>query len=298
MIIAQIEGGLGSQMWGYAAARRLALSLGTDVYIDTRNYRTYTKFKPELHHFDVEAYLLDDAHADEICGTQNERVRVVAPAHLHMDRSILEITDFPVLMVGNYISEDYFGDVKDLVRREFRRITDPDEHGVAGRRAVDEIRSNGFAPVSLHVRHGDYVNEEHITKVHGVCTEEYYEHAIELMRKLVPNAWFVLFSDDTAWLERSFALSNQTIIPASPGSAPVEDMQLMSACDHHILANSTYSWWGAWLGHNHSKHVIGPRPLLADRSLNTEDMLLRDWISLGMTPRPTYRPLAARGALA
>jgi hypothetical protein len=287
MTIAQIEGGLGSQMYGYAAARRLASKYGVEVLIDARNYRTYTKFQPELHHFDVDATLLSHEQADNLCGVDNSRVPVVRPAHLHVDRSILDLQDPHVLMVGNYVSEDYFFDVTDIVRRDFKRVTDPDPYGLAAAHELRDRRAKGYELVSVHVRHGDYVNEADVNRVHGVCTPEYYERAISLMRRLVDNPWFVFFSDDTPWIEAQFDFPNRTITRPPVGTAPVEDMMLMASCDHHITANSSFSWWGAWLAEPREKqNVICPRPYIADRTLNTEDWPLRSWISLGSTQRP------------
>jgi hypothetical protein len=287
MTIAQIEGGLGSQMFGYAAARRLALRYDTEVLLDLRNYRTYMKFQPELQHFDVDATALTYEQADELCGVHNEKIQVVRNAHLHVDRSILQLPTPWVLMIGNYVSEDYFFDVIPTIRKDFVRLTEPDDYAKSTSDTLQGIREKGYSLVAVHVRHGDYVSEADVNYVHGVTTSEYYANAMQLMEQLVNNPWFVFFSDDTPWIEANFRITNRTVTQPPPGTAPIEDMMLMASCDHHIIANSGYSWWGAWLSKNETQRVICPRPIIADRTKNTEDMPLRNWISLGSTIRPS-----------
>ncbi len=149
VVIAQIEGGLGSQMWAYAAARRLAIKHNAEVFIDTRNYRTYTKFQPELHHFDVDAVLLSNIDADAICGPNNELIRVVEPAHLHFDKSILEIEDPSVLMRGNYVCEDYFYDVVDTIRKDFTRVSEPTLYAAEMQETIEDIKDTADINLSL-----------------------------------------------------------------------------------------------------------------------------------------------------
>ncbi|TNM69376.1 alpha-1,2-fucosyltransferase [Streptomyces sp. NP160] len=294
MTIAQVEGGLASQMFGYAAARRLALKHGADVLIDPRNYRTYTKFQLELHHFDVQAVLLSPEQADEICGRLDEAVTVVRPRHLHVDQAVLELDRPHVLMKGNYVSEDYFHDVEDVLRRDFRRTSLPTEYAAGARAAIDAHRARGGAPVAVHVRRGDYVSEAHTNRFHGTCTLDYYARARDVITRTVEDPWFFVFSDDPEWCKTRFSGSRTTVFHAPPGTPPVEDMLLMAACDHHVIANSTYSWWGAWLGKTDRQVVIGPRPFLADRTHNTDDILPRHWLTLGASPSPGHGAGAAR----
>ncbi len=283
MLITQIEGGLGSQMFGYAAARRLAIKHGVDVYIDTRAFRGYEKFQPELHHLDVDAILLTDEQADEICGKDNEKITVVRPAHLHVDHSILELDQSFLLMVGNFVSEDYFFDVKDVIRRDFTRVSEPTSYALAMQQTINDIKARGYEPVSVHVRRGDYVTEAHTNRSHGVCGTDYYERAFALINRIVDNPWFVIFSNDIEWVADNFKMPNSTIARPPRNTPPVEDMMLMASCRHHVIANSGYSFWGAWLGEHPEQVVIGPRPFIADRSINTEDIMLRHWISLNCT---------------
>lgn len=286
MTIALIEGGLASQMFGYAAARRLALQHGAKVFIDPRNYRTYTKFQPELHHWDIDAVMLTPEQADELCGPGNELVSVVAPRHLHFDRAVLDIPTPMVYMAGNYVSEDYFADVDETLRKDFRRVTEPHAYGVETMEAIEAKRAEGYTPVALHIRRGDYVQEDHVLRAHGSCSPEYYANATGLIERMVENPWYFVFSNDGDWCEENMAGERRTITHAPSDAPPIEDMLLMAACDHQIIANSGFSWWAAWLAERPGQIVVGPRPFMADRTLNTEDILRRGWISLGTQPRP------------
>lgn len=289
MTIARIEGGLGSQMMAYAAARRLALQHGLKVLLDARNYRYYKKFQVELHHFDIDAILLDDDQADEICGPDGSldpQVPVVRPAHLHVDRTILDLPSGMVSMWGNYVSEDYFSDIEEVLRKDFRRVTEPVPYAVETAEMIRQVEQLGFEPVAVHVRRGDYVLEEHVRVAHGTCSPEYYRNAFRLVERAVDNPWYFIFSNDSDWTAQHFAGENRTVTRPPADAPPVEDMLLMAACRHHIIANSGYSWWGAWLGDNPGQVVVGPRPFMADRTLNTEDLMRRQWFTLGTQPRP------------
>lgn len=300
MVMVLLEGGLGSQMFGYAAGRRLALVHNTELKIDTRNYRNYTKFRPELHHFNVQASFPSWEECEQICGPNNERVRTVEPAHYHVDPSILDIADPSVLMVGNCISEDYFFDVVDVIRNDFTRKTVPDGYAQGVEQYIDTLAQRGYSPVAVHVRRGDKALEPSVNHVHGVATVEFYEQAMALMSRLVDNPWFIFFSDGPDWVEAHFNMPNANVTKAPAGTAPIEDMMLMAKCHHHILGNSTYSWWGAWLAEQRDDHVvIGPRPIMADRTQNTEDVMLRSWISLGATERanPSLRVSPGRASI-
>nr|WP_255480789.1 alpha-1,2-fucosyltransferase [Quadrisphaera sp. RL12-1S] len=189
-------------------------------------------------------------------------------------------------MVGNYTSEDYFFDVADVIRSDFKRVSTPDAYAVEANEAIRAKRAEGYSPVALHVRRGDYVQEAHTLAAHGVCSPEYYANAVLLVERLVENPWYFVFSNDAAWSAEHLGGERRTVMWPTPSTPPVEDMFLMAECDHHIIANSTYSWWAAWLGEKPGQVVVGPRPFMADRSMNTEDTLRRNWISLGIQPRP------------
>ena len=151
MTIVQLEGGLGSQMFGYAAARALALRHGADVYLDLRQYRYYKKHLPQLHHFDVAATVLTNEQADELCGPDDSLVTSVRPRHLHVDHAILSLSSPHVLLRGDYLSQDYFHDAVDVIRKDFRRITPPSAHAVS---VAHEIQPVSYTHLDVYKRQG------------------------------------------------------------------------------------------------------------------------------------------------
>lgn len=130
--------------------------------------------------------------------------------------------------------------------------------------------------VSVHVRRGDYLDASHGGMYTGICTEGYYQKAMERIRKSVPDAVFYVFSNDTDWAKAHFAGKDCVVAEGGTEDTGYQDMYLMSLCQHHIIANSSFSWWGAWLGRNPEKKVIAPDRWLNGtecRDIYTENMI-------------------------
>ena len=167
-------------------------------------------------------------------------------------------TSEDVTLFGYFQSEKYFSKHKDFIKKEFtfkKQLTDAPS-----------------GKISLHVRRGDYLNlQEH----HPPCTMSYYNKAMDLF----PGGQFLVFSDDIDWCKRNFKGKN---VEFSMGESAEDDLQLMSKCDHHIMANSSFSWWGAWLGNNKDKRVVAPKQWFgpAKRGYDTKDLYCEDWIVL------------------
>lgn len=130
--------------------------------------------------------------------------------------------------------------------------------------------------VALHVRRGDYVSEPHTQKFHGNLSMEYYNTGIELIRQKYPNAKFFIFSDDTQWCKENF--SEHTVVD---GTNHIDDLWLMSLCQHAIIANSAFSWWGAWLGDEKPERiVIAPEKWFNNPDQPSRDIVPERWIKL------------------
>lgn len=160
-----------------------------------------------------------------------------------------------VYFKGFYQSERYFDDIKEEVRRAF--TFDTQKANAQTLRMKEHIETDPFA-VSLHVRRGDYLEPEHWNAIGCVCQLSYYQHALAEMERLVPDASYYVFSDDLEWVKQHLHLSKATYIDWNRGSDSWQDMMLMSCCRHHIICNSTFSWWGAWLNPRQDKQVLVP----------------------------------------
>lgn len=168
----------------------------------------------------------------------------------------------PHLLIGNWQNEDYFRDSCYIIRDAFQF---PDTLSPRTARLMDSLKSMSNS-VSIHVRRGDYLSPQFCKYYVGVCTDEYYIKAIETICAKIESPRFVVFSDDIAWSMENFPLqSNAIVVDWNQGEDSWQDMLLMSCCKHHIIANSSFSWWGAWLGDLQGKTItVCPKRWYAD----------------------------------
>lgn len=291
MVIVRLNGGLGNQMFQYAAGRALADRLGVELLLDTRAFEHALAFQP----FTRRAYALSPfklrarlATAADLKGWPvwvveiGMRLRFVRPLfrRWHFESAItydpgLRTLHEPVCLVGYWQSERYFIDFADGIRADF---TLRDRLCGANARLLELAHSAGS--VSLHVRRGDFVGLKNAAQVHGLCSIDYYRHAIDLVRKRCPECHFLIFSDDPQWACAELPLDASAVFVTGNAEKPEQDLILMSACNHHIIANSSFSWWGAWLAVNPSKIVIAPKQWFLNAPHDISDLIPDGWIRM------------------
>lgn len=156
---------------------------------------------------------------------------------------------------GFYQSEKYFSDIKDEIRKAFTFNLE-----IANAKSLEIIKKIDADnnAVSIHIRRGDYLQPKHWESIGCVCQLPYYKNALSELEKRIPNPSYYVFSDDIAWVKENIPLENATFINWNKGEDSWQDMMLMSHCRHHIICNSTFSWWGAWLNPRKDKVVIIP----------------------------------------
>jgi hypothetical protein len=292
MIIVNLKGGLGNQMFQYACGRALSLrnkargATGT-LRLDDGGFArikaltgVVTKRSYELGAFNIQARI---ATTEEVQCVKYPfgiiskawrfmRAKVYREFNIGFDPKVFALSD-KIYLDGYWQTEKYFKDFESDIRNDFTLAKPP------GASAQKWFTAIGKAPnsVSLHVRRGDYVSNKATADHHGSCGNEYYEKAVvEIAQRLnernartaeakgkakkpaigIPSVF--VFSDDIAWAKANLTFPCPTFFVSSPELQNVEEMALMSACEHHIIANSTFSWWGAWLGQNPDKLVIAP----------------------------------------
>lgn len=278
MIITRFHGRTGNQMFQYAAGRALALRLGVDLVLDDR--LSINKGEKSLTRvFDLPVAtgksLPPSKHNRPIAYTiwrhMIARGQYVRESGLAFDPSILKRPDGAYLH-GYWQSEKYFSDHADVIRRDF---SFPEASGKNAEIAqqIDETNS-----VSLHLRRGDYVSNPS----HVVCAQPYYDAALnELLGRLNQDAQIFVFSDDPEWARNNLKLPGTPIIVDHNGEEhDFEDMRLMSLCKHNIIANSSFSWWGAWLNQNAGRHVIAPGTWFGKAKLSNPDIWAQGWIKV------------------
>ena len=174
---------------------------------------------------------------------------------------------------GGWHSEKFFMSMKDELKSQFRFNKPEDTENI---HIINDISSKNS--VSIHVRRGDFLNEENINLFGDVCNKSYYETAIDLIKTKVNQPHFFIFSNDMEWVKENLKIDNVTYITCNTDENSWKDMYLMSLCQHNIIANSTFSWWGAWLNKNANKVVISPSRFL--KNDKRTDVYPDSWIKL------------------
>jgi hypothetical protein len=287
-IITRLIGGLGNQLFQYAAARAMALKAGASVKLDLSEFDTDILRRYELGSYAIAAV---PASSDDLAAittpaptglVSNLKVRLrgakqshYREAHFHFDPNVMR-QRLPLYMDGYWQSERYFRDVADTIRRDLtpRDPLEPENAAIAA-------QINRTNAVSLHVRRGDYVTNAVTNAYHGVCSIDYYRAAVAYITTHAPDPYFFVFSDDLAWARENLVIGHPTtFVEANPPDRGFRDMQLMSMCRHHVIANSSFSWWGAWLNPSNDKIIVAPARWFAQDKKNTDDLLPAEWVKL------------------
>jgi len=282
-------GGLGNQMFQYAAGRQLAHLHRTELKIDLSWFKNITavdtKRQYELGAFNIQEHFASPLETGRFReGFLLRRFGFLFPfrkqchiieRHYHFDPDILQLPD-NVYLEGYWQSPKYFSDIQDIIRTEFTVKSGP---GTGNRSMAEEIGRT--ESVAIHVRRGDYVSNPSISNRYGTCSMEYYQTAMKTILGQVRQPHFFVFSDDAAGAKENLSwIAPSTFIDLNGPDNAFEDMRLLSLCKHHIIANSSFSWWGAWLSKKPEKIVIAPRQWFKDKYINTDDLIPTKWTRL------------------
>ena len=270
-VIGRIFGGLGNQLFCYAAARRLSLVNGVPLKLDITSGFQNDKYKREylLDRFNIQA---DIANSSECFmdrfGPTRHRIKFHFNRLLPFNWRTYLFEETPrldtrllnyrvrkdVYLTGYWQSEEYFKDINDILRNDLRITMSLSSATLSAAAKIQ--RSNS---VSLHVRSYSEVPADDGAII---LKPDYYDRAAKVIATRVSAPHFYCFSDDPGWADSNLCLPYPiTIIRCNNGkgsNGAVEDLWLMSQCHHHIIANSTFSWWGAWLNEEPNRVVVGP----------------------------------------
>jgi hypothetical protein len=297
MIISRLEGGLGNQMFQYAAARRLSEKHLTPLKLDITGFETQKHRRYKLLYFNIWEHLATAQEITELIGDSTFHERLAAKIgrklgfyqsaagfyqkgwvfkeeYFHFNPDLLD-APYQVYMEGFWQSEKYFLDIADLLRQEFtlKYPQPPIFHQI-----LEEI--NNATSVSLHVRRGDYIDDPNNLLL-SACSLDYYRSAIKYISEHVCQPHFFIFSDSPDWVRENLCLNfSKTIVSYNNLLHDYEELYLMSQCQHHIIANSSFSWWGAWLNPKNNKAVVAPSQWFRNSDINTKDLIPETWIRL------------------
>jgi hypothetical protein len=282
MIRVTLTGGMGNQMFQYATGRRLADHLGTGLTLDISGYVNpkphLTPRHYELSAFAIRAELDDRDHFSRRLLTRLQETMPIPARGIRtqlreqsfsFDPRVLSAPDGTVLH-GYWQSELYFSDIRARIVDDFQFIEPPDAVNQAMAARIHDVTA-----VSLHVRRGDYVTNQR----HGTKPLDYYSAALEIMSAKIDEPHFFVFSDDPSWCKQNLRIEHPTTyIDHNNADTGYKDLGLMSQCRHHIIANSSFSWWGAWLNRYPDKIVVAPERWFADASIDTGDLYPPEWL--------------------
>ena len=283
-----MSGGLGNQLFQYAMGSMLASNNQCELKLDLSTFETYEWHEYSLAPFKIVAKIaglkecavskgqnlsLFDRIKRKIWNNQS----IIIEHNLLFDSSYLNFKG-SAYVIGYWQSEKYFSAIENQIRNDFQITLPPSQ---ANQNMLDRIK--GSNAVSLHIRRGNYVQIDYVNTVHGTCSIGYYIEAMDLIASKVSNPVVYIFSDDIPWAKENLHLNFEMVfVDINDAQTDYEDLRLMSACRHHILANSTFSWWGAWLNNNSDKMVIAPKIWFADNTLNNQtiDLIPKEWMRI------------------
>lgn len=286
-------GGLGNQLFQYAAARALAIKHHTDVKVDLsflndNNSHLHTPRELELHQFNANFQIATPSDLKQFSTGSlfKKLIRKLSPLNALLPYTAIEkgfefnkdYLYYPknTYLQGFWQSEKYFSTIRPLLLKELLLKNELPQKISETAKAI--LASNA---ISLHVRRGDYVSNKQAQDFHGNLGLDYYERSLNYLTDFVKDPVVYCFSDDIEWLKAKLKLPVKCVyIDFTANEPAVYDLYLMSLCKHNIIANSSFSWWAAWLNQHPDKTVVAPKNWFASDSLNTKDLLPAEWIKL------------------
>lgn len=287
MIAVNLIGGLGNQMFQYAFGYAMAREKGTDLKLDISGFEKYPLRSYGLDCFSILPIFLEKDEVgvfkskprgilSKLCFIKRKRdYHFYQEPYFHYNENVFSAPNNTYFQ-GYWQSEKYFVKYRGELLGQFKLKNPLTSSGSSYLEAIQSSCS-----VSLHIRRGDYVSNNKTNAVHGVCDLDYYKSAVSLILDSHPSTTFFVFSDDIDWCKQHFTfLDNPHFVELDESAPDCEEMYLMSQCKHNIIANSSFSWWGAWLNQNPDKIVVAPKKWFADESINTSDLIPVSWIRL------------------
>ena len=289
MIIIKLQGGLGNQMFQYAFGKALSLKYSCRLKVDVgflkANANDEDGFTAREYELDIFDTHIKTASSKLVRGFEKENnfkkilhrfkmpyKKVYHESKLSTQEQIAQIRP-PVLLIGYWQSESFFIKYSDRIRKEFVFKNAAGKVDALLKAKIDQVHS-----VSVHIRRGDYVTNPVANDVLGILDMKYYADAMELMNSKVDNAFYLFFSDDPDWVRSQFGhLPNSVVVDQNGAENNDADMYLMSLCRHNIIANSSFSWWGAWLNDHINKIVIAPKLWNKNVQFSNNGLIPAEW---------------------
>ena len=302
MVVVSIFGGIGNQMFQYAFGKCLANKLNLEFKYDYSYNLVRTDFNPSDIQSIFNLFSLEGQQASkkEIKQfhllTQDSKLkkgvqflkryfflknnfRQIFEKNTKFDKTIFEFVNTNLYLSGHWQSEKYFLPIADSIRHDFKFgkiVCDGNEFWT---RKIQNSNS-----VSIHLRGRDYVSNNVTRSQHFTCDIEYYRKAILLVKEKYNTPCFYIFSDDPDWAKsylKEFETENFSFVTGNNwNTSPISDMYLMSLCKHNIIANSSFSWWAAWLNDNPNKIIFCPLKWFNEKEFEINDLIPMSWTKI------------------
>lgn len=290
-VIARIEGGLGNQLFQYAAARSLADRLGSELVLDLRGLDQNGDRPFQLDLYRIRASVATPELLESLPDWRSSRLGrfkanlsqlapfvfsfpVFWPDSFAFDARFERISR-PAYLIGYWQTEKYFAWNRTRLLQDIQ-LAVPLSTDVPLLDLICNTHS-----VALHIRRGDYVHNAAAAQFHGLCDMDYYHAAIAALKARFPEIRVFVFSDEPSWARANLRLDVPTYYAdGNPVNMGYVDMELMSLCRHHVIANSSFSWWGAWRCKSPGQTVYAPSRWFADSSTDTTDVVPSHWIKI------------------
>jgi len=261
MIIVKLQGGLGNQMFEYAFARGVAARLDTQCKFDVSGFKHIPGVTDRVLGLTAFSLPIEFASKEEIDAAKKN---IIKDDHLFNKKVFSSDNSY---FDGYWQDERYFAHIKDDMRSffTFRKLSEE------ASRILSDIQSG--QGISLQIRRGDYVTNDKVARTIGACDISYYEKAIKKLRGVAPQSKVFVFSDDIEWAKDNIK-SDMSLVFVSASIEAHEAILLMAACRHHIISNSSFGWWGAWLDPREDKTVIAPKQWFRDKALEKKQSIV------------------------
>lgn len=294
MIITRLVGGLGNQMFQYAVARHLAGKNGSQVKLDismmgANGGANFTARDYELGIFRFPQAIASAREVAELTRVPSAPVRgigkvtaamarrrqgpVITERSMRFDPAVLRARG-NIYLSGYWQSEKYFREIGDTLRSDF-------VFSAIGEGVIASTREEILAAenaVAVHVRRGDYAHNAHTRSVHGLLSLDYYERALSRLAVEFDGVKAFVFSDDRDWVRKNLRSSVPITVVDTGDASARADFELMTRCRHYVIANSSFSWWAAWLGEKPHSRVIAPSAWFATDSMDGRDVVPERWL--------------------
>jgi len=282
-ITTHISGGLGNQLFQYATGRALSLSRDTDLYLDTSSFTESGNLRScILDHYQIKSRILRKKNwlHQKISDVLRSSLGISTEGKVYgenlntFDANVLKLSNGTYLL-GHWQSQKYFLHHGATIKQDLTLQTPLSQASIEILRIIKKGTS-----VAVHVRRGDYVSNSVAQQVLGTQTPSYYERAANYLGRQVKNAHYYVFSDDPKWASLNILTGYKSVTYLPTSMEPYEDLELMRACDHFITANSSFSWWGAWLGSKKGSIVISPKKWFASPEYSSKDLIPNHWVQI------------------